>query len=117
VEGAPQVDAGDGRQVAPANVVVMTVVFGPLNDGHPNKKRLEAQNIGSGPAWIATNGVTIMGTWRKDSIDAPTRFYDAAGREVVLTAGQTFIQVVPPGTPVQIVAGRSPETGSGPTPR
>jgi hypothetical protein len=117
VEGAPQVDAGDGRQVAPANVVVMTVVFGPLNDGHPNKKRLEAQNIGSGPAWIATNGVTIQGTWRKDSIDAPTRFYDAAGHEVVLTAGQTFIQVVPPGTPVQIVAGRSPATGSGPAPR
>ena len=117
VEGAPQVDAGDGRQVAPANVVVMTVVFGPLNDGHPNKKRLEAQNVGSGPAWIATNGVTIQGTWRKDSIDAPTRFYDAAGHEVVLTAGQTFIQVVPPGTPLQIVAGRSPATGSGPAPR
>ena len=117
VEGEPQVDAGDGRQVAPANVVVMTVVFGPLNDGHPNKKRLEAQNIGSGPAWIATNGVTIQGTWRKDSIDAPTRFYDAAGHEVVLTAGQTFIQVVPPGMPVQIVAGRSPATGSGPAPR
>ena len=117
VEGEPQVDAGDGRQVAPANVVVMTVVFGPLNDGHPNKKRLEAQNIGSGPAWIATNGVTVQGTWRKDSIDAPTRFYDAAGQEVVLTAGQTFIQVVPPGTPVQIVAGRGPVTGSGPARR
>ena len=117
VEGEPQVDAGDGRQVAPANVVVMTVVFGPLNNGHPNKKRLEAQNIGSGPAWIATNGVTVRGTWRKDSIDAPTRFYDAAGQEVVLTAGQTFIQVVPPGTPVQIVAGHSPVTGSRAAPR
>jgi hypothetical protein len=117
VEGEPQVDAADGRQVAPANVVVMTVVFGPLNDGHPNKKRLEAQNIGSGPAWIATNGVTVQGTWRKDSIDAPTRFYDAAGQEVVLTVGQTFIQVVPPGTPVQFVAGRSSVIGSGPEPR
>ncbi len=105
VGGQPQVDAGDGRQVAPANVVVMTVVFGPLNDGNPSKKRLEAQVVGEGPAWIATNGVTIRGTWRKASTDAPTRFYRNDGKEVVLTVGQTFIQVVPPGTPVRIVAG------------
>jgi hypothetical protein len=114
--GAPQVDAGDGRQVAPSNVVIMTVVFGPLNDGHPDKKRLEAQNVGSGPAWIASNGITVTGTWRKVSTDAPTRFYGSDGRQVVLTAGQTFIQVVPPGTPVVIVAGR-PVGGSGPAPR
>ena len=81
------------------------MIFGPLNDGHPEKKRQEAQNIGWGPAWIASNGVTIRGTWRKASVDAPTRFYDSDGREIVLTAGQTFIQVVPPGTPVRIVAG------------
>jgi hypothetical protein len=106
VGGEPQIDAGDGRQVTPANVVVMTVVFGPLNDGHPNKARLEAQDVGQGPAWIASNGVTLRGTWQKASIDAPTRFYGSDGREIVLTAGQTFIQVVPPGTPVRIVAGR-----------
>ena len=116
VFGAPQVDAGDGRQVAPANVVIMTVVFGPLNDGHPDKKRLEAQNVGSGPAWIASNGVTVRGTWRKPSTAAPTRFYGSGGQEVVLTAGQTFIQVVPPGTPVLIVAG-SQIGGAGPAPR
>ena len=113
VGGAPQIDAADGQQVAPANVVVMTVVFGPLNDGHPSKQRLEARNVGSGPAWIASNGVTIRGTWRKASIAAPTRFYDGDGREVTLTAGQTFIQVVPPGTPVWIVAGTS-VGGTGP---
>ena len=105
VAGLPQVDAGDGRQVAPVNVVVMTVAFGPLNDGHPQKKRLEAQNIGAGPALIATNGVTIRGTWKKASTDAPTLFYRSDGTPVTLTAGQTFIQVVPPGTPIRIVAG------------
>lgn len=105
IGGRPQVDAGDRRQVAPANVVVMTVVFGPLNDGHPNKQRLEAAVVGKGPAWIATNGVTVRGTWRKASNDAPTRFYGSDGKEVALTVGQTFIQVVPPGTPVRIVAG------------
>jgi hypothetical protein len=105
VGGQPQVDAGDGGQVAPANVIVMTVVFGPLNDGHPEKKRLEAQNIGAGPALIATNGMTVRGTWKKASAAGPTRFYGSDGEPVTLTAGQTFIQVVPPGTPVRIVAG------------
>jgi hypothetical protein len=105
VGGKPQIDMGDGRQVAPVNVVVMTVVFGPLNDGHPEKMRLEAQNIGAGPALIATNGVTIRGTWKKASPAAPTLFYGSDGNPVTLTAGQTFVQVVPPGTPVRIVAG------------
>jgi hypothetical protein len=119
VGGQPQVDAGDGGQVAPANVVVMTVVFGPLNDGNPSKKRLEAQVVGRGPAWIATNGVTVRGTWRKASTDAPTAFYGIDGREIALTVGQTFIQVVPPGTPVRTVAGNRvvaapPGTGRAP---
>ena len=43
----------------------MLMSFGPLNDGS-NKHRLEADVIGTGTAWIATNGHTIKGTWRKD---------------------------------------------------
>src|SRR5207248_3043595 len=64
------------------------------NDGHPQKHRLEAKVVGSGIAWIATNGHTIRGTWRKRSLTAPSVFYDAAGRPVTLTAGQTFVQVM-----------------------
>ncbi len=73
----------------------MLMSFGPLNDGHPNKHRLEAKVIGSGVAWIATNGRTIKGTWKKTALTKPTRFYDAEGKEVTLTVGQTFIQVMP----------------------
>ena len=91
---AKQVDAATGERVHPKNVVVMLMQFGPLNDGHPNKHRLEAQVIGKGKAWIATNGHTIAGTWRKKSLTAPTLFYDAAGNEVTLTVGQTFVQVI-----------------------
>jgi Protein of unknown function (DUF3048) N-terminal domain/Protein of unknown function (DUF3048) C-terminal domain len=89
-----QIDAADGKRVAPKNIVIMNMVFGPLNDGHPNKNRLEAQVTGSGKAWIATNGKTIKGTWKKKSITAPTQFFDAKGRPVTLTVGQTFIQVL-----------------------
>jgi hypothetical protein len=89
-----QTDLANGVRIAPKNVIVMRMAFGPLNDGHPNKKRLEATVVGSGSAWISTNGRTIQGTWRKTSLTSPTRFYDAAGAEVTLTVGQTFIQVL-----------------------
>ena len=123
--GVRQVDAGTNQQVAPKNVVIMRVVFGPLNDAHPEKHRLEAQVTGSGTAWIATNGKTIKGTWRKKSITSPTRFYDKAGRQVRLTVGQTFVQVmkttdlvsIQDGKPVATTSpGASPMPGASPSP-
>ncbi len=102
-----QFDAGAGERVAPTNVVIMVVRFGPLNDGS-SKHRLEAQQIGSGTAWIATNGTTIKGTWRKKSTTAPTLFYGPDGKQVTLTAGQTFVQVVPTGTAITIKDGKAP---------
>jgi len=100
-----QTDAVGGVRIAPKNVVVMMMSFGPLNDGHPNKHRLEAKVVGSGRAWINTNGRTIKGTWKKAALTKPTKFYDAAGNEVTLTIGQTFVQVMPLGSPVTIKAG------------
>jgi hypothetical protein len=118
VEGKKQVDAGDGQPVAPTNVVVMVVKFGPLNDGHPQKHRLEAQVIGTGKAWIFTNGKVQAGKWRKNSITDPVRFYDKNGNEVTLTVGQTFIEVVPTATYVKITPGKpaAPAPGASPTP-
>jgi Protein of unknown function (DUF3048) N-terminal domain/Protein of unknown function (DUF3048) C-terminal domain len=115
VEGK-QKDAATKKRVAPKNVIVMLMQFGPLNDGHPNKHRLEAKVVGSGVAWISTNGRTIKGTWRKKSLTAPTMFYDAAGHEVTLTAGQTFINVMTTGTAVKIVKGApAPTPGTSPS--
>ena len=90
----PQRDIADGQVVAPKNVVILRMFFGPLNDGHPNKHRLEAQNVGKGEAWISTNGVTVKGTWRKASQTAPTRLFGPDGEEITLTVGQTFVQVL-----------------------
>ena len=102
-----QVDRGREKFVAPKNVIVMVMSFGRLNDGS-KKNRLEAQFIGRGPAWIATNGKTIKGTWRKTSMTSPTRFFDAKGKVVRLTAGQTFVQVMPRGSKITIKDGKVP---------
>ena len=90
----PQVDRSDGKVVAPKNVVILRMAFGPLNDGHPQKHRLEAQDVGKGVAWIATNGHTVKGQWRKASPTAPTLLYGPDGAPFTLTAGQTFVQVI-----------------------
>jgi hypothetical protein len=102
-----QVDAATGGRVAPKNVVIMLMKFGPLNDGS-KKHRLEADVVGKGTAWIATNGRTIKGTWKKESLTKPTIFYDASGEPVTLTVGQTFVQVMQTGTKVTIKDGKVP---------
>ena len=61
--------------------------------------------VGSGTAWISTNGRTIKGTWKKTAVTKPTQFFDASGKPVTLTVGQTFIQVLPAGYPLSIKAG------------
>ena len=103
VNGKLQKDRATGVIVAPKNVVVMEVVFGSL--GAHQKGRLEAANVGSGRAWIATNGIVTRGTWKKLSVASPTRFFDGAGKAVTLTVGQTFVQVMPKGSPVKVVNG------------
>jgi hypothetical protein len=100
-----QIDAATQQRVAPKNVIVMLMHFGPLNDGS-HKHRLEAQVTGSGTAWISTNGVTIQGTWKKASLTGPTRFFDKKGKPVTLTVGQTFVQVMPYGSKTTFVAGK-----------
>jgi len=104
VNGKVQRDRANDRVVAPKNVVVMEVGFGLL--GADPKGRLEAANVGTGRAWIATNGLIVRGTWKKTSAASPTRFFDPAGKPVTLVRGQTFVQVMPPGSPIKVVEGR-----------
>ena len=111
-----QIDRATGMRVAPKNVVVLMVRFGPLNDGS-KKHRLEAELIGSGRAYIATNGHTISGTWKKASLTGPTLLFGPDGKPVTLTRGQTFVQVVPTGTKLTIKDGKVPPQPSRPDPR
>jgi hypothetical protein len=85
----------------------MLMKFGPLNDGS-KKHRLEADVIGEGTAYIATNGTTTKGTWRKSSLTKPTIFFNADGARMTLTAGQTFVQVMQTGTKVTLLPGIPP---------
>ena len=109
---AKQTDASNNQRIAPKNVIVMLMKFGPLSNSNPHKGRLEADVIGSGKAWISTNGKTIVGTWKKTSVTSPTQFFDSKGQPVTLTIGQTFINVMQLTSPVSFKAGTPPPTAA-----
>ena len=104
-----QTDAANGTRIAPKNVIVMRMRFGPLNDGHPGKHRASRRpsSAAGRPGSRPTAGRS-RAPGRRPRCTKPTRFYDADGKEVTLTIGQTFVQVVTTSTssyPVSIKAG------------
>ena len=112
-EGA-QHDAANKVRIAPTNVIIMWMKFGPLNDGEAYKHRLEATVVGSGPAWVAENGHTVKGSWKKASLTGPTLFYDSHGNLIHLTVGQTFVNVLTWGSPVSVHDGAALPPRNGP---
>ncbi|MGE3621881.1 MAG: DUF3048 domain-containing protein [Acidimicrobiia bacterium] len=96
--GTPHVDAA-GVQVAPANVVVLFAPYVEVQccdaSGYPV---MEAQMVGDGDAWILTAGNLVPARWHKGSLAEPTSYLDAAGQPVLLTPGQTWVSIAPPGT-------------------
>jgi hypothetical protein len=106
-----QVDAADGQLVAPSNVVILRMRFGALNDGHPEKHRLDADDVGTGDAIISTNGRIIEGTWSKDSITGATLLFGPDGTPVTLMPGQTFVQVIALSYAYEVTEGTPPRSG------
>ena len=106
-----QIDNADQQPVAPTNVVILRMRFGALNDGHPNKHRLEAGDVGKGEAIISTGGRVIHGTWKKASETAPTLLFGPDGKPVTLAAGQTFVQVIALSYEYKVVQGVVTQTG------
>ncbi len=88
----PHLDRNTGEQISVKNVIVQ-LVQEPVLDG--GKGRLEIYVGGEGKAWIFRDGEVIEGTWKKESRTDRTRFYDAAGNEVELNRGNTWIHIVP----------------------
>ncbi len=93
MRGRPHIDRVTGEQLRTQNVVVMEVAEA-LRPGD-DKQRIDQQVIGEGPARIFYAGRMVEATWRKPSAEAPLRFYDSSGEEIVFTAGQIWIAAVP----------------------
>ena len=84
-----------GRRLAPANVVVLEVAYGAssIDANSP-----EAHTVGSGRAWVFTGGRAITGTWSRTDSDDPIALTDGGGDPILLTRGQTFVELAPSGS-------------------
>jgi DUF3048 family protein len=88
-------------QVAPANVIVQLIPYGSGADGDV---------MGSGEAWVFSDGQLVHGTWTKAYPGGATVFTDAAGAVIALTPGSTWVELAPIGTPVDVLPGAPPVT-------
>lgn len=92
--GVPHVDREDGA-IAPSVVVALKVdMIRVFEDGY----REDIKTIGEGQAVIFQNGIAQEVTWHKPARTSPITFTDAAGKDVPLIRGQTWVTAVPNGT-------------------
>ncbi|MES2209905.1 MAG: DUF3048 domain-containing protein [Chloroflexota bacterium] len=105
VAGKPHIDPVDNKQVVARNVVVLFMALSIDPESERGYSRPALAQIGKGTAWVFRDGLIIKGTWKKADQGGLTQFFDAAGKEISLVRGRTFIQVVAIGTKVTYEAG------------
>ncbi len=96
--GVPDIDDATGKQVSTTNIVVEIVSYqlGPYcESGCPGGSGdVESNLVGSGSGYVLRGGRAFAVTWHRPSVSAKTTFTDAAGAEVTLAPGRTWVEVV-----------------------
>lgn len=101
MRGIDHKDRYTDEQYVAKNIVVCYVKNSLLNDPE-NKGRQELHNIGTGKGVYITNGEYIDITWKKQSREVKTKYYDMQGKEIVLNDGITWVQIVPVDNKIEI---------------
>lgn len=73
-----------------ANVVILRTPYGtsPADPGSP-----EAITVGSGMAWVLSDGLVTAGSWERTSRDAPYQLRDVDGNEIKLSPGRIWVSL------------------------
>ncbi len=89
----------DGVQNTAANVIVqyVQISFGPWLENSEGGLEVQAALYpnASGVADVFRGGTEITGTWTRAALGSPTKFVDAAGVQIPLQPGQTWVELVP----------------------
>lgn len=88
-DGRPDTAAGGGR-ISAANVLVLRVA---IDDRYGDVPKTVL--VGTGTGVLSSGGSALPVTWTKASRDAPIVLRNAAGSEVQLAEGNTWIELVP----------------------
>lgn len=97
--GSPHTDANTKKQIGPADVVVIRAPHASIPGG---SGVLDVNMTGAGEAIVFRDGKVINGTWSRADVDSALKITDQSGEEIKMTAGQIWIEIVKPTTPVRI---------------
>jgi hypothetical protein len=91
--GSPNVDPGNGNlQLSFKNVILQNTEYEVYDE--EGYMVFDVKASGRSGYYI-TNGVAIPITWEKDKDVNPTKYYNAAGDEITLNTGKTYIAIIP----------------------
>jgi hypothetical protein len=95
--GGAHVDGNTGAQIAVENVIVQVVPHEATNivEDSLGSTSIRLNLFGSGAAIVFRDGQAFVGTWRSESRGDTPRFFDAAGNEIPLKPGKSWISIVP----------------------
>ncbi len=82
----------EAGQITPKVAIAIKV---PMSLGFEDGWREQINTTGSGQAYVFQDGTVTEGTWRKNGTKDQIQFLDAAGKAILLNAGQTWITAVP----------------------
>ena len=90
MNNSPHTDRDSGEVYHYKNIIIMKVNNSTLD----SYGRQDLDTVGNGEGYYITNGYAIPITWSKDSRSGKTHYY-YGGNELVVSDGNTMIQVVP----------------------
>jgi len=96
--GEAHIDRKTGNQLHYKNIIIMKVE----NKTIDQEGRQSLKTTGSGEGYYITNGNALPIRWSKETRTSKTKYTYKNGSEVILNDGNTFIQIVPVSSSIEI---------------
>ncbi|HYH28066.1 MAG TPA: DUF3048 domain-containing protein [Actinomycetota bacterium] len=99
-EDRHELEGGQGVHAANVVVQIVEVRDSGIVDAAGNPSP-DVVAVGQGKAYVFRDGRVIEGTWSRESRNGLTRFLDAAGSEIRLKPGTTWVELFPEARPFE----------------
>ena len=96
--GTPHIDRKTDTQLHYKNIIIMKVE----NKTIDSEGRQELKTTGSGEGYYITNGYALPIKWTKQYRNSKTQYTYLDGEQITLNNGNTFIQIVPLSSKIEI---------------
>ena len=96
--GVPTTDGDGSGPILAKNVIVMTTDIWTtgVTEDRLGSKGLDYRMTGGGPAAVFRDALRMDGTWKRDAVLDQFSFWDAAGHQLLLEPGQSWIHFIYP---------------------